>query len=253
MKNQNQLIDAQFGERAAVYVTSAVHAAGADLERIAAVAAEVRPGFAIDLGTGGGHVAYGIAPFSGTVVACDLSSEMLAVVAETAAARGISNIETRACDVAALPFEDASADFVASRFSAHHWTDLDAALREARRVLKPEARAAFSDTMAPSTPLFDTHLQSIELLRDPSHVRNRTVAEWAASLAAAKLTVQAVSTGRIRLEFSSWIARMRTAESHVAAIRSLQASASKEVRDWLGLEADGSFCLDTAVFEVVAV
>ncbi|TXN60799.1 class I SAM-dependent methyltransferase, partial [Methylobacterium sp. WL6] len=68
----------RFGAQAASYVASAVHAAGADLDRIAERMRTVRPARALDLGCGGGHVAFAMAPHAGTVTALDLSPDMLA-------------------------------------------------------------------------------------------------------------------------------------------------------------------------------
>lgn len=78
----------QFGPQAAAYVQSAVHAAGADLDRLETIAQALQPRHALDLGSGGGHVAYRIAGHAGAVTACDLSAEMLAAVAQVAAGRG---------------------------------------------------------------------------------------------------------------------------------------------------------------------
>ncbi|ODN68705.1 class I SAM-dependent methyltransferase [Methylobrevis pamukkalensis] len=249
---QNRLIDRQFGPMAAAYVESRVHAAGADLDLIAARAAEVRPSVALDLGTGGGHVAYALAPHAGEVLACDLSAGMLATVARTAAEKGLANIRTVEADVRALGLDAATADFVASRYSAHHWTDLAAGLREARRVAKAGAPAIFADVVTSGVALYDTHLQAVELLRDPSHVRNRSIAEWTALLRDAGFETLAVRRDRLRLDFATWIARMGTPEAHVTAIRSLQEGASAEVRRHFAIEPDGSFLLETAVFETVA-
>ncbi len=250
---QNRLIESQFGATAEAYVTSAVHAEGADLARIAEIAASLRPARAVDLGTGGGHVAYALAPHAGEVIACDLSADMLAAVERTAAERGLGSIRTVVADVAGLPVETASADLVASRFSAHHWMDLSGALGEARRVLRPGAPAVFADVVTSGVPLFDTHLQAVELLRDPSHVRNRTIGEWCALLEAAGFALEAIRRDRLRLDFAAWIARMRTSDLHAAAIRSLQQGASDDVRRHFAIEADGSFLLETAVLEVRAV
>ncbi|WP_375455795.1 class I SAM-dependent methyltransferase [uncultured Methylobacterium sp.] len=243
----------QFGPQAAAYVASAVHAAGADLDRMAARMREVRPARALDLGCGGGHVAFAIAPESGAVTACDLSPDMLAAVAAEAARRGVSNIATRAGAAEALPFPDASFDAVLTRFSAHHWRDVRAGLAEARRVLKPGAPALFADIVAPDDPLLDTHLQAVELLRDPSHVRDYAVPEWRAMLDAAGFSLDAVTPGRLRMDFASWIARMRSPVPHVAAIRSLQAAAPDAVQRHFGIEADGSFWLDAVLIEARAV
>ncbi|RVT93061.1 class I SAM-dependent methyltransferase [Sphingomonas crocodyli] len=241
----------QFGTQASAYVASTVHSAGPDLDRIEAIARDAG-GRALDLGCGGGHVAYRVAPHVAEVVACDLSADMLAAVAAEAEARGLGNITTRQAPAERLPFADASFDLTFCRMSAHHWRDWDAGLREARRVTRAGGRAVFIDPVALPMPLADTHLQAIELLRDPSHVRDYSVAEWSAALGRAGFLIEAVATHRLRMEFASWIARMRTAEAHVAAILSLQHGASAEVRSALAIEPDGSFLLDVAMFELRA-
>jgi hypothetical protein len=107
--------------------------------------------------------------------------------------------------------------------------------------------AVFMDVVSPGVPLLDTWLQSLELLRDPSHVRNASIAQWCALLADAGFAVQSVERSRLRLEFGPWIERMRTPAAHVEAIRSLHGRASREVSDYFELEADGSFTVDTAL------
>ena len=245
----DQRVQAQFGTTAAAYVTSAVHATGADLDRIAALCAVCKPVHAIDLGAGGGHVAYAMAPYAARVTACDLAPEMLAAVAGEASRRGLDNIATQQAAAERLPFPDAHADFLASRFSAHHWGDVEAGLREARRVLRAGAPAVFVDVVAPASAAADTHLQAVELLRDPSHVRDYALREWQSMLARAGFVVEAVAHGRLRMDFASWTARMHTPASLVSAIRALQARASAEVAAHFELEPDGSFTIDTVVIE----
>lgn len=245
-------VTSQFGPRAAAYVTSAVHSTGADLEHIAGATAEVRPARAIDLGCGGGHVTYAMAPGADEVVACDLSADMLAAVRETAAARGFANVRTEQTSVEKLPFADASFDMLGCRYSAHHWQDVDAGFSEARRVLKKGAPALFVDVVAPDMPLLDTHLQGVELLRDTSHVRDYSEAEWKAKLARAGFRVDKVTTWRLRMDFPVWIARMATPDALATAIRMVQDSAPEEVRRHFAIEPDGSFMLDMAMFEAVA-
>ena len=89
----------------------------------------------------------------------------------------------------------------------------------------------------------------MELLRDPSHVRDYRVSEWRALLDAAGFSPGVAVASRPRMEFASWIARMRTPATHVAAIRALQAAAPAEVASHFGIEADGSFLLDSALIE----
>ena len=249
----NSLVTGQFGPRADAYVESAVHARGDDLVALDGLAARTKPAHALDLGCGGGHVAYLLAKHAAEVTAVDLSADMLAAVTKTAEAKGLRNIRTRQASVESLNFADASFDFVASRYSAHHWHDFEGGLREARRVIRPGAAAVFLDAFAPGAALLDTHLQAIELLRDTSHVRDYTLAEWSASLARAGFAVGNVRTWRLHLDFSSWIARMRTPDILVAAIKALHAAAPREVRAHYAIEADGSFTIDTMMIETLAV
>src|SRR5699024_6050348 len=103
--------------------------------RLAAEHGAARP--VLDLGCGGGHVSYAMAPHAGEVVAYDLSADMLAVVAGAAQDRGLKNIRTVEGRVESLPFPDGQFSLIASRYSAHHWSDPAAALAEAARVLAP--------------------------------------------------------------------------------------------------------------------
>ena len=246
-KAHERVVEAQFGPRAAAYVESAVHSQGADLEAIGKLAQNAE--LALDMGAGGGHVSYALARHARQVIASDLSSEMLAAVARTAREKGLGNIETVEAPAEHLPFDDATFDFVASRFSAHHWRDFDAGLREARRTLKRGGHAAFVDVYAPGQALFDTHLQAIELLRDHSHVRDYTSAQWVDTLGRAGFAVDACRTWRLRMDFPVWIARMQTPEVNVKAIRALQIAASTETKAHFAIEPDGSFHLDMLMIE----
>jgi ubiquinone/menaquinone biosynthesis C-methylase UbiE len=251
-QDHDALTERQFGAHAQAYVESAVHAGGADLAALTARAAGASPKRALDLGVGGGHVAYALAGVSGAVAAVDLSADMLAAVAAEAERRGLSNIETFQASAEDLPFPDACFDFVASRFSAHHWRDASAGLRQARRVLRDGATAIFIDIVSPGEPALDTHLQAVELLRDVSHVRDFSMAEWRAMLADAGFSVEACESWRLRMDFAAWTRRIGTPAPLVEAIRLIQQKASAETRSYFAVEADGSFLLDAALFVAVA-
>jgi SAM-dependent methyltransferase len=242
----------QFGPRAKDYVESAVHAAGQDLDALENLVRKAAPARALDLGTGGGHVTYRLAPHARQVTACDLSGDMLAAVAAAAQARGLNNVDTTKAPAEHLPFDDGVFDFIACRYSAHHWRDFHAGLREARRVTKKGAPAVFIDAYAPGVALFDTHVQAIELLRDTSHGRNYSLAEWTAALGQAGFAVHRLHTWQLRMDFPVWTARMRTPDDNVRAIRALQRAASSEVREHFAIEPDGSFMLDIMMLESVA-
>jgi len=238
----------QFGPRAQAYVTSAVHASGPDLDWIETHLRGHGAAEFLDVGCGGGHVAYRAAPHVHLVTACDPSADMLRVVGATAAERNITNLRTARGPAERLPFDDTCFDIAATRFSAHHWADLDAGLREVARVLKPNGLFLVVDAASPGKPLLDTHLQAVEVLRDPSHVRNYTCAEWMAALGRAGFAVGEMRAARVKIAFAVWAERMQTPEIAVAAIRRLQRHAADEVHNHFSIEADGSFLLDCVWF-----
>ncbi|GFE73787.1 class I SAM-dependent methyltransferase [Novosphingobium sp. TCA1] len=249
--SRHALADEQFGSTAAAYVTSTVHASGADLDHIAERARDAKPRHALDLGTGGGHAAYAAAPRATRVTACDLSPRMLDVVAAEAARRGIANIAVEAAPAEALPFADGSFDFLTCRFSTHHWRAAEVGLREARRVLAAGSPALFIDVIAPADPAADTHLQAVELLRDLSHVRDYSARQWLAMLGGAGFSVTRMTAARLRMDFADWTGRMRTSPDRAAAIRALQSAASSDVAAHFEIEPDGSFTIDTVLIEAI--
>jgi hypothetical protein len=103
------------------------------------------------------------------------------------------------------------------------------------------------DVVSYDTPVLDTHLQAIELLRDPSHVRDHTTDQWLAMLAAAGFQAAVDTEWDLRIDFTSWVERMMTPAPAVAMLRTLLDQAPAEVRHALNVEADSSFTLRCAL------
>ncbi len=101
----------------------------------------------LDLASGSGepalHIARVVGPM-GSVVATDVSGDMLGIARDHAREQGASNVDFVVCDAEALPFEDATFDAVTSRMGAMFFVDLHRSLQEVRRVLRPGYCAAFS-------------------------------------------------------------------------------------------------------------
>src|SRR5438552_9687577 len=152
-------IDAMFDRGASRYDRlNRVLSLGNDVgwrQRTAAFA-RLGPGeVALDVGVGTGDLAFDLLRISdptSRVVGVDLSERMLDLVRARAKADPLgAQFEARVADGQALPFADASFDRVVAGFTIRNYGDLDAGLREMRRVLKPTGRAIVLEfSMPPS-------------------------------------------------------------------------------------------------------
>ena len=100
----------------------------------------------LDIAAGTGEPGLTIATMleGGKVVITDLAEDMLAIAKENASRRGITNIETKACDVCDLPFADNSFDAISCRFGFMFFPDMQLAANEMARVLKAGGKIATS-------------------------------------------------------------------------------------------------------------
>ncbi len=117
----------------------------------------------IDVGGGTGDLAFRFLKHGGArVTVCDINREMLAIGRDRALDRGILQaIEWKEGDAESLPVDDESYDAYVTAFCLRNVTHIDAALREARRVLKPGGRflcLEFSHLTAPALEgLYDAY------------------------------------------------------------------------------------------------
>src|SRR4051794_15683907 len=75
----------QFGRTVAAYATSALHARGADLERLVEMIAPQGDEVVLDVGTATGHTALRLAPYVAHVTGVDMTLPMLAMARSLAA------------------------------------------------------------------------------------------------------------------------------------------------------------------------
>src|SRR4051794_7813453 len=118
--------------RASAY-TGSPGEADARVPLVAAVAA-VRPRRVLEVGCGWGELALWIGRETGAeVVAVDLSPRMVELARE-------SGVDARVADVQELPFEDGAFDVAVAAWMLYHVPDLDRAVAELARVLRPRGR-----------------------------------------------------------------------------------------------------------------
>ena len=186
-------------ERAAAYRESEAHREGPDLDLLVEWAAGA--GTALDVGSGGGHVARRLREAGLEVVSADPAPGMQADV--QAAAEH-------------LPFADASFDVVATRVAAHHFADVAAAVSEMARVAADRVLVVDNLFMGEAA-------EEADRLRDPSHVSNYTEAEWRALFAGAGLTVVDVQRVDRLIRFGPWLERSGCAGADAVRVRELLA------------------------------
>jgi len=228
-------IRAQFGPAAHAYVTSPTHAAGADLARLVELAEPGPDDLALDVATGGGHVALALAPRVRSVVASDLTPAMLAAAEHFLGERGAANVTFREADAEALPFPDASFDLVTCRIAPHHFPRPDRFVAEAARVLRAGGRFALVDSTVPQGELGAAY-NRFEALRDPTHVRSLTAAEWRALIGAAGLALRAEEHFPKRHDFAAWTDRAGLDEADRTALNRWLLDADPAFRDAFAVE-----------------
>lgn len=100
----------------------------------------------LDVATGTGEPGLTIAGLipNGKVTGIDLAEDMLAIAAENAKSKGISNYETLSADVCELPFDDATFNAISCRMGFMFFPDMLLAASQMYRVLKPGGRLSTS-------------------------------------------------------------------------------------------------------------
>jgi ubiquinone/menaquinone biosynthesis C-methylase UbiE len=192
--------------RAEAYRASDEHREGPDLDLLVEWAEGART--ALDVATGGGHVARRLREAGLEVVACDAAPGMA------------PDLVCRAED---LPFADASFDVVASRLGAHHFEDVVAAVQEMARV-------AADRVLVVDNVYAGEAWEAADRIRDPSHVRKLAEDEWRQLFSDAGLDVAEVRRPTRTLHVSTWLGRTGCVGADAARVRSLLAERIEDDR-----------------------
>jgi SAM-dependent methyltransferase len=188
----------RWSAHAEAYRESDAHRSGADLDLLVEWA-EGRT--ALDVATGGGHVARRLREAGLNVVTVDPAPGMQADVLSTAEH---------------LPFADGSFDVVVSRIAPHHFPDIRAALIEMTRVSR--------DLVLVVDNLYRGEaVEEAERLRDPTHVRTYGEEEWRELYEQAGLAVEAVELLETGIDVEPWLARAGCDGEEAERVRALLA------------------------------
>ncbi len=185
---------------------SPTHKAGPDLNRVVELC-EPAPGVtAIDVATGGGHVARRLREMGANVITLDPAPGMEPDVV----ARGED-----------IPFADDSFDVSVCRIAAHHFEDVVLAVREMARVARD--RVVVQDNL-----YLGEQVEEAERLHDPSHVRCYSEEEWRGFFEAAGLEIDELDIVHRRLPLEPWLERAETPPEDAVRVRELLADRTED-------------------------
>jgi SAM-dependent methyltransferase len=197
-----------WSERAQAYRESPGHREGADLDLVVEWCEPAEGVKALDVATGGGHVARRLREAGCQVVTLDPSPGMQADVLAPAEH---------------IPFDDGAFDVVVTRIAPHHFEDIRAAVAELERV--SNRLVVIEDTLYSS----ERHEQA-EKLRDPTHVRSYNEDEWRELLSEAGLEVEQVECFEKEHPLEDWLARTGCEGADAARVRELLADRMNDDR-----------------------
>jgi len=241
--NHKDEVRRQFGATASDYVTSSAHASGHDLELLASWSEGGPDRSLLDVATGGGHTALRLSSLYGRVVASDITQEMLAAAERFVRAEGRENIEFVVADAESLPMEDETFDAVSCRIAPHHFPHPDRFVAEAFRVLRSGGIFLFEDSITPDDHVLSDVLNTVEHLRDPTHVRSLTQPEWIVLVTQAGFSLEESAIDRKRHDLSDWMDRSRTPYARRQKIQEILIRAGEPAAIAFGLEFDDGTCV----------
>ncbi|MHB0877638.1 MAG: class I SAM-dependent methyltransferase, partial [Anaerolineae bacterium] len=119
-----------------------------------------------------------LAPHLNGCIGVDPTPEMLREAVGLRAKHGAANVEFCLGLAEALPFAPAALDLVTCRRAAHHFRDIDAALAEMHRVLRPGGRLVVDDRSVPEDDFVDECMNRLDWYHDHSHVAEYRPGVW---------------------------------------------------------------------------
>jgi len=176
----------------------------------------------LDVACGPGIVACAFAQVARHVTGIDITPAMLDLARARQQELGLQNLTWRAGDVLPLPFRDGEFSVVVSRFAFHHFLDPGAVLREMIRVTRDGGTVAVADS-APALEKADA-FNTMEKLRDPSHVRAMPPGELRALMIDAGLPAPRVTACRLEGELEGLLARSFPKSEDIPELRRMFAA-----------------------------
>ena len=228
----------QFSKTAGAYVEATHFSAGEDLEEAARLLKPSHDDNMLDVACGGGHMALFFAPMVRQVVASDLTMQMLKKAQEHIADEGqVDNVVFREADAEDLPFPAGSFTLLTCRIAAHHFADVPQALREFHRVLRRGGRMMIIDTLIPPDPEVAEFFQTMEKMRNPTHLKPFSEIEWTNMIDESDLILQETLTVSKTHDFQEWTKTAGLKREKVQELNKFFMDASPKIHDYFKIES----------------
>lgn len=228
----------QFGKTATAYIEAAHFSGGKDLEEAARLLKPTHDDNMLDVACGGGHMALFFAPLVRQVVASDLTMQMLKMAQERIAEEGrVDNVIFREADAEDLPFPAGSFTLLTCRIASHHFPDVPRALREFHRVLRRGGRMVIIDTLMPADPEIAEFSQTIEKMRNPTHIKAFNEESWRQMVQDAELILHETLTIPITHDFQEWAKTAGLNRETIKKLNKLFMDAPQKIHDYFKIES----------------
>jgi ubiquinone/menaquinone biosynthesis C-methylase UbiE len=164
-------IQAEFTRQAMQMASAPAFRAQAELGRLVKALGNASSDRVLDLACGPGILAEVLAPHVREVVGIDATLEMTRLAWDRFEKARLTNGHFEAAAAEELPYAAAQFEQVLTRLSFHHFEDVPSVLSEVRRVMQPRGRLIVADVISSEEPEEAALHNSLEKLRDPTHVR----------------------------------------------------------------------------------
>ncbi|WP_243375247.1 class I SAM-dependent methyltransferase [Geotalea sp. SG265] len=244
-------VQQQFDSVAHHYLSNSPMAEVGLLDLIVDLAAPRPEHCSLDVACGAGLLVCCFAPLVASATGVDLSRSMLTAAEQESKRQGLVNASFHLADSEALPFADHSFDIVTCKLAFHYFPDPQRAIREMKRVAKPDGRIVLIDRVAAE----DFHTRElhnrIEKLRTPSKVKVYARSEIQSMMEREDLTVLDINRYEQYQDVDEWLATTGAPSIYQQMARDLIVQSLETDREGLGLfRRDGRLTMthSTAVF-----
>jgi ubiquinone/menaquinone biosynthesis C-methylase UbiE len=185
----------------------------------------------LDVAAGKSETAPLLAQYVHSVVALDVTPPASPETQRHIAPHQVGNIAFCHAQAEHLPFASASFECVTSWLTSHRFLNVAAFVQEAARVLVPGGVLALADFITSGEPRIARYINTLNRLRNPSHVWAFSLDDWETFLFSAGIAVTHSEAIEKETYFDEWAKDITGNE--LTRLRVLIARAPRDVQAWL--------------------